>query len=137
MGCIIGDFKHIVKIADNYSKQELKSQQIPVLPQHIIIFHLIGDRHLKFNDLQAEVMFSKSTLSDALNKYEELGLIQKFECDLDKRNVYLELSDEGKDVWTKLIEIDNGIRALMFKGLDQDEANQVELTVHKIFENLK
>ncbi len=136
MGCIIGDFKYILKVADNIAKAELKKNKIPVLPQHIIIFHLVGNEHVKFTDLQLQIQCSKSTLSDAINKYEDLGLIEKFECDLDKRNVYIELTDDGKKVWNQLIDIDNIIRSMMFKGLDQDQADEIEKQVNLISRNL-
>lgn len=137
MGCIIGDFKHIVKIADNYSKQELKKQNIPVLPQHIILFHLIGDKTIKFTDLQKDMTVSKSTLSDALNKYEELGLIEKIESEIDKRNIYIKFTSDGREIWNKLIIIDDQLRVMMFAGISNDKRNEIEDGVSQIQRNLK
>lgn len=137
MSCIIGDFKYIVKTAENISKQELKSRDIPVRSQHIIIFHLIGDKQVLFNNLQAELQFSKSTLSDAINKYEGLGLIKKTECLADKRNIYVSLTEQGLKVWDELAEIDQLIKAKMFKQFDDESQFNIEINVHKMMENMK
>lgn len=137
MGCIIGDFKYIVKTAENISKQELKSRNIPVRSQHIIIFHLIGDKQVLFNNLQAELQFSKSTLSDAINKYEGIGLIEKTECLADKRNLYVSLTEQGLKVWAELAHIDELIKAKMFNQFDDESQLKTEFNVHKMMENMK
>ncbi len=137
MGCIIGDLKFIVKVADNIAKDELKKQNIPVLSQHAIIFHLINDQHILFSRLQAELQTSKSTLSDAIHKYEELGLIEKIGCDQDKRNLYVGLTDEGKIVWKKIADIDEIIKDVLFKDFESNDRAQTEHNVHRIMENLK
>ncbi len=137
MGCIIGDFKYIVKSAENISKQELKARNIPVLSQHIIIFHLIGNQEVLFHSLQGELQYSKSTLSDAINKYEELGLMKKIECSEDKRNLYVSLTQQGLDVWSELGEIDEIIKAQMFKDFEASKQTETEISVHKMMENMK
>ncbi len=137
MGCIIGDLKYIVKVADNIAKDEMKKQNIPVLSQHAIIFHMINEQHILFSDLQTELQTSKSTLSDAIHKYEELGLIEKFECEKDKRNLYVGLTDEGKAIWKQIAEIDELIKDVLFKDFELSERTQTEINVHRIMENLK
>lgn len=137
MGCIIGDFKSIVKSAEKISRQELKSRNLPVLSQHIIIFHLIANQQVLFNKLQRELQYSKSTLSDAINRYEDLGLIEKIECVNDKRNLYVRLTDNGLKVWAELCLIDEVIKAQLFKDIAQEEKINIETGVHQMMENIR
>lgn len=137
MNCIITEFKHIVRKTDTYAKQELKVNNIPILSQHIIIFHMIGDQNIKFKELQSKLGFSKSTLSDAIKRYEDIGLIAKFECALDKRDIYLKLTNDGKQIFDKLEEIDSKIKERIYQNISCEEAENLEEIIHKVFEGLK
>lgn len=137
MSCIIGDFKSIVKSAEHISKQQLHARNIPVLSQHIILFHLIADRQVLFNTLQKDLQYSKSTLSDAINKYEQLALIEKLDCEHDKRNVYVKLTPQGLEVWAELCLIDDLIKDQLFQGFDLDSKNKVATDVHQMMENIR
>lgn len=137
MGCIIGDLKYIVKVADNIARSELQRLDNPILSQHIIIFHLIGDKTILFNDLQSSLQLSKSTLSDAINKYQELGLIDKIECPNDKRNLYVSLSKQGLDRLQQLVDIDQYIKRLLFKEFDHTRQSLIEQQIQQMSNNLK
>ncbi len=80
---------------------------------------------------------SKSTLSDAINKYEELGLMCKHECENDKRNLYVSLSDEGIKILKELAAIDDLIKAQLFVGFDKEDSQLIETNVRRIADNLK
>lgn len=137
MNCIIGDFKSIVKSAEKISRQQLQIRNIPVLSQHIILFHLIADQQVLFNTLQRELQYSKSTLSDAISKYQKQGLIEKLDCEDDKRNVYVRLTTQGLSVWSELCEIDDLIKIQLFQGFDLDSKMKVETDVHQMMENIR
>ncbi len=137
MGCIIGDFKYIIKVVDKTAKAELQKRNVPVLAQHIPLFHLVGAEHVQFNQLQKQLQTSKSTLSDTINKYSDLGLMNKGECPHDKRNLYVSLTADGIKAWEHLIEIDQMIKDRMFIDFDQAESIQIEESVHKMMENIK
>lgn len=136
MGCIIGDLKYIIKASNNIANDELKRRELPVLSSHIIIFHIISTNSILFNELQKQLQYSKSTLSDAINKYEKLGIMEKVECPEDKRNVYISLTAEGIDILNQLIEIDELIKGHMFAGFNEQQITETEINVNKMMKNL-
>ncbi len=77
-----------------------------MLPKDVIIFNTLSGQYKKFNQLQEEIGFSKSTLSDAIKRYQEKGLIKKTTCPKDKRNLYLSLTEEGEEMFKKITIID-------------------------------
>ncbi len=136
MGCIIGDLKYIIKASNNIANKELKRRQLPVLSSHIIIFHIISTNSILFNELQKQLQYSKSTLSDAINKYEKLGIMEKIECPEDKRNIYISLTADGILILNQLIEIDELIKSQMFADFDSHQIAETEFNVNKMMKNL-
>ncbi len=137
ISCLIGNFKHLSKAAENHSKQMFKIKNIPVLSRHVVIFHEIGEEHLLFHELQARLQMSKSTLSDAISKYEELGLFEKFICPDDKRNVYVALTNSGREILKELIIIDQSFKDQIYVGITKKERKEIELYIEKMVENIK
>ncbi len=114
-----------------------KIKNIPVLSRHVVIFHAIGEEHLLFHELQTKLQMSKSTLSDAISKYEELGLIEKINCPNDKRNIYVALTDKGKEIVKELIIIDQDFKDQIYVNVTKKEQAQVEQLIEKMVDNLK
>lgn len=124
-------------MAENHSKKMFKIKNIPVLSRHVVIFHAIGEEHLLFHELQTKLQMSKSTLSDAITKYEDLGLIEKIICPNDKRNIYVALTDSGKETLKELIIIDQSFKDQIYVGITKEEQAQVEQFIERMVDNLE
>ena len=73
--------------SQEFVKRELKRCQIPV--------NSSGEGVL-FSDLLSETNQAKSSLSDILDRYEQMGLITRAGCDSDKRRVRIFLTAESE-----------------------------------------
>lgn len=53
------------------------------------------DRRLRMSELAAVTLFSRSRLSHAVSRLEQIGWVRRVTCDSDGRGTWAELTDEG------------------------------------------
>lgn len=90
--------KYINRDFEIYLKSQLKGQKIPIKVQHADLFVILYERddRIEFKDLVKAWNRSKSTLSETVNRYVEKGILKKETTPVDKRLVYISLTELGK-----------------------------------------
>ncbi len=136
MNCIIGKYHELSNQAEIFAKKRLEEVGIEINPKYFPIFHTLTNGNLLFNELQAQTELSKSTLSDVINKWVKLGYVQKFECPVDKRNVYVGLTEKGMLMVHKINQIDMEFQQKALKGFGDTEIIDFNQKIEKIIENL-
>jgi DNA-binding MarR family transcriptional regulator len=123
---------------EQYIVEEVKKLDYPISKNHIYLFYLLPEEGeiMIFNVLCSKWGISKSSLSDIINKYVDLGLVEKHECNEDKRAVYLQLTEKGHDIRKKLITIDQGFKEKLFKGFDEDQRKTFETLLNQVEHNI-
>jgi len=123
---------------DKFIAQEVKKMKYPIAKNHILLFYILpghGDKMI-FNVLCNKWGISKSSLSDIINKYTELGLIEKHECQDDKRVIYIQLTNEGDKVKRDLLAIQESFMTNLFKGLDREQQKTFEVLLNQVEHNI-
>lgn len=95
----IASLRNLSYKSQEFVKQELKRCKIPVNIRHLSIFYCLARSRgegVLFSDLLAETNQAKSSLSDMLDRYEQMGLITRSGCDSDKRRVRIFLTEESE-----------------------------------------
>lgn len=128
LDCLIIKMRDIIMNADQFYTEKTKAFGIPILKNHIPLFLLLKDRqdYKLFNEVYKEWGISKSSLSDIINKYQGLGLIEKCSCSDDKRTVYLYLTDKGLRYQQMLLDFEQEFLELAYKGMSDDEKGAFE-----------
>ena len=90
-----------------------------------------------FSEIVDRGKISKSSLSDIINKYENLGLVNKSISNEDKRNLYINLTDDGINVKSKLEDIKYEALAIMLDGFDENQKEAFKECVSKALINMK
>jgi len=123
---------------DKFIAQEVKMMDYPISKNHILLFYLLpGDGDMMiFNVLCSKWGISKSSLSDIINKYVDLGFVEKHECNDDKRVVYIQLTAEGDTIRKELINIEEGFKKKIFKGFDVDQQKTFETLLNQVEHNI-
>lgn len=106
--CIIGKINDISLISGRYLEKRIKEENLPILKNHMPLFYILpenGDKML-FNDLAKSWGISKSSLSEMIVKYENINLIKKHACEIDKRSVYISLLPEAVQIKKVLQQIE-------------------------------
>ena len=95
--CVIGKINEISLISSRYIEKRIKEENLPILRNHIPLFYILPENGEKmlFNALAKSWGISKSSLSEMIVKYENIGLIKKCVCEADRRSVYISLLPEA------------------------------------------
>lgn len=78
-------------------------------PQYIIMLILFEHEKLDFNELSKIVDLKTGTLTPLINNMVKIGYIQKVKNHEDKRRVFVELTDLGKNLKTEIIDVPLGL----------------------------
>lgn len=136
--CVIGSIRHISSMIDKFIGQEVKKMAYPISKNHILLFYILPSNGEKmiFNVLCNKWGISKSSLSDIINKYTDLKLVEKHECQDDKRVIYIQLTTEGEKVKNELLNIQESFMSNLFKGLDMDQQETFRLLLNQVEDNI-
>ena len=136
--CVVGMMYHISDKFDEYLKVELKKRNIPIQAKHAGLFMILfSHNNIEFKDIADAWRKSKSTLCDIVSRYSEQGLIERVNCDLDKRHVYVKLSEEGMKYAKDFDEIAVAFLEKATSGLSEDQKETLKVILHNMKENLK
>lgn len=136
--CVISSIRNISGMVEKFIVQEVKKMDYPISKNHILLFYLLPGQGqmMVFNVLCSKWGISKSSLSDIVNKYVDLGLVEKHECRDDKRVTFIQLTPEGDTLRNKLIDIEEDFKKKIYKGLDVDEQKTFESLVSQVEDNI-
>lgn len=134
---IIGIIFHIGNSYADYLKVELKKREIPIEGKHVGLFMvLFANNNLEFKDIAYRWRKSKSTLCDILCKYSEQGLVEKSNCTLDKRHLYVRLTEEGLKYARDFNEIAYEFLEKITSGLSEEQKEELKITLMDMKGNL-
>lgn len=137
--CIIGKIRSIATKSDKFVDKKIKEKNLPVLKNHIPLFYILPENKEKmiFNELAKEWEISKSSLSDIVNKYENLGIVEKCVCPNDKRLIHVKLTDKALEIKSKLDEIEEEFLDVLLKDFSKDERVIYETYIKMSLNNVK
>jgi DNA-binding MarR family transcriptional regulator len=96
------------------------------------------NRAMRMSDLAARSLSSRSRLSHAVAKLEELGWVKRQECPEDRRGAYALLTDQGFGVLEKAAHGHvEGVRAYLFDPLTSEQVNQLGQISDAIVQGLR
>ena len=137
--CIFADINKISTISNNFLSKRIKEERLPILRNHVSLFFILPEdgSPLVFSEISSIWQISKSSLSDIINKYEQLDLIDKSVCTEDKRCVYISLKPDGVFIKKKLKNIKNEILDLMLNNFEEGEKTIFEKNIKKALMNIE
>ena len=135
LGCIFSYINKLGTISNKFITKRIKEEGLPILQNHALLFFILPEDKspLLFSEIVDRGKISKSSLSDIINKYENLGLVSNE----DKRNLYINLTDDGINVKSKLEDIKYEALAIMLDGFDENQKEAFKECVSKALINMK
>ena len=139
LGCIFSYINKLGTISNKFITKRIKEEGLPILQYHALLFFILPEDKspLLFSEIVDRGKISKSSLSDIINKYENLGLVNKSISNEDKRNLYINLTDDGINVKSKLEDIKYEALAIMLDGFDENQKEAFKECVSKALINMK
>ena len=101
-----------------------------------ILFSLWKDERLSLIELSKRTSLAKTTLSSMVERMKNDGLLIVEESKEDKRSLTIYLSDKTLALENKIVNATRRITKIFYKGLSEEEANQLDRLLAKIKENL-
>jgi len=136
--CAIGIMYQISDKFDEYLKIELKKRNIPIQGKHAGLFMILfSHNNLEFKEIADIWRKSKSTLCDIISRYVDAGLIEKVNCSLDKRHVYVKLSPEGMKYAKDFDEIAAEFLEQATSDLTLQQKDELKVILLNITNNLR
>lgn len=115
----------------------LKNKIQDLAPSYGDILYII-DNHgpLTLQEIALHVSKDKSTVSSVIRKLEENGYVTKTKVKDDARFVKIALTAKAKRSKNVLLKISGNMNERIFKGLSDDEVNNLFSILNKIYNNL-
>ena len=137
--CVIGMMHQISEEFGEYIKAELKKREIPIQAKHTGLFMILfaHNNNVEFKDIADVWRKSKSTLCDIVSRYCDQGLLERVSCDLDKRHVYIKLTEEGMKYAKEFDEIAVEFLERATSGLSEDQKVALREILLNMKKNLK
>lgn len=131
--CIIGKINEISFISNKYIEKRIKEENLPILKNHMLLFYILPENGeaMLFNALAKEWRISKSSLSEMIVKYENLGFVKKCICESDRRNVYISLLPEAIKIKRALQQIEKEFLDKIMVNFTQCEKETFEVSLDK------
>jgi len=117
----------IGSLRERYSKfleKELKACGIKsITGSHGVIFACLYHHggQMKVMEIARKIGRSKSTVTELVNKLESLGYVNKSNCCVDGRCIYVELTDKGRAVKKDFDIISKRLIGTAYKGFTDEE----------------
>ena len=108
-----------------------------IVPSHgAILMQLFSGESFMMGELAERIHRSKPTVTVLIDKLVNLGYVSKDTCAEDCRITRIRLTEQGKALKPVFREISDAINAVVYQGLAEDEAEQLERGLKKIIVNI-
>ncbi len=126
----------IQKELNSFLKEKIKEEKIPIKLRHVELFKILNKtkNKIEFKVLVKEWGISKSTLSEVINRYTALNIIEKESSDTDKRLAYIYLTELGRRYSKDLLKIEEEFILELLKPLDATERKLFDNILEKIID---
>ncbi|ADO83416.1 MarR family winged helix-turn-helix transcriptional regulator [Ilyobacter polytropus] len=121
---VVGIIYHLRSSFDKYIKKQILKENIPIKWNHAGLFMILSTlgEEIEYREVAELWNKPKSTLSDIVNKYESLGLIEKNCYDNSTRILFIKLTEEGKKYSDRFEEISLEFITKGYEGVTPEEA---------------
>ncbi|HVS77335.1 MAG TPA: MarR family transcriptional regulator [Steroidobacteraceae bacterium] len=105
--------------------------------QFIVMARLASaDRRKSASDLCKEMSYDAGAMTRMIDRLESKGLLRRVRCPQDRRLVYLEMTEQGKEAYPHLREISMAIQNRFLRGFSRADARQLEGLLGRMLENV-
>ncbi|ENO00468.1 MarR family transcriptional regulator [Pseudoalteromonas sp. S979] len=104
--------------------------------QYIVVVLLARGSVNTLAGLSDHMVYDKGAMSRLLKRLEEKDLIEKTQCEFDKRSTLLSLSDKGKALYPQIMPLVNQVYEKALSGFSENEKHSVMDLLNRAINNL-
>jgi len=103
--------------------------------QYVILVNLAHNEADSASELCKGVSYDPGAMTRMLDRLERKGLIRRVRCGNDRRKVILQLTDEGKAVYPKLVAVHVKVLNHFLRNFSKTQAAQLETLLRRMLAN--
>jgi DNA-binding MarR family transcriptional regulator len=108
-----------------------------IVPSHgDILVHLLSGEKFTMKDLAEKIHRTKPTVTVLIDKLVNLGYVVKEKSNGDSRVTFIKLTKKGFDLRPSFIEISESVNAVVYQGLSDKDAEDLEAALEIINQNI-
>jgi len=136
--CIPLKLRDVITLTDKFYSRKIKERGLPILMNHMPLFYILSnsDQPLAFTDIFNTWEISKSSLSEVINKYHNMGFVEKISSREDKRSFTVVLTEEGRKIREELDFMAEELLMKFYSDFDSTTRDNFEKNVENIISNL-
>ncbi len=117
---------------------KLKEYDIEIGPgQGRVIFSLWQEDGIPISELAKRTALGKSTLTDLIDRLEDIGLVMRENHPSDRRVTLVWLTDTAKNMHDKYNRVSREMTDLFYEGFSSDEIDELETYLQRLLTNLE
>lgn len=121
----------------NVTENSFNREKIGIFPaQHRLLMELSTMETINQRDLSRKLNVSPATVTVSIKNLVKEGYIIKQNLEKDNRYNMLEITDKGKSIVERSLEIFNSIDENMFRGFSEDELITLNNMLTRMYNNL-
>ena len=106
--------------------------------QEAKVLQLLGDgENTKMSEVAKRLKLSLSRVTALIDKLEDMEYVQRIRSDTDRRVIYIQITNTGKEIYDVLYEKSLQKMYVMLEALDEEEQNTLIELFQKIFRKLE
>ena len=130
---VLSQLQRIVRLAAQQASEDLKAMDLS-LQEFRLLGCLVGETGLSQKDLAARLSVSPPTLSVAVKRLEEKGMLERITDPADKRSKLLKLPDDMDFAASNRLL--RSVEERMLQGLGRKEQDQLQFLLSRVADNL-
>jgi len=103
--------------------------------QYVILVNLAHNEVDSASELCKGVSYDPGAMTRMLDRLERKGLVRRVRCGDDRRKVILQLTDEGKAVYPKLVAVHVKVLNHFLRNFSKTQAGQLETLLRRMLAN--
>jgi len=103
--------------------------------QYVILVNLAHNEADSASELCKGVSYDPGAMTRMLDRLERKGLIRRVRCGDDRRKVILQLTDEGKAVYPKLVAVHVKVLNHFLRNFSKTQVGQLETLLRRMLAN--
>ncbi|UVI30118.1 MarR family transcriptional regulator [Paenibacillus spongiae] len=106
-------------------------------PQYLIIQILAVEEKQNCSDLAVALDITLSAVTNLTNKLVAKGYIERTVSETDRRNVYLRITDKGREVENRIVEKYKEMTETLWAGFTDEEIDLLLASYEKMLSNIQ
>ena len=132
-----GGFGFLLIQARNTFLADMEREMAPLnltAAQFLVVLGIAHERARTLTEFSTFLGYDSGAMKRLLDRVEEKGIIRRVRCSEDRRSQILELTDEGRALYPRVIEAVRTVHARALNGFSEDEALQFQGFLRRVID---